>query len=130
MANLCWSNANYNITETYLWYFVILLIKNKVNSCLDVADYADIECTRYLDCESASHGERRSRVCRFSFLLEEVTVFSNVFQAFDCSIRKDEHLAVAFFQRGITFYKMKRQDTPIISKNDLKILYLLEKCNP
>ncbi|PWA24999.1 hypothetical protein CCH79_00016029 [Gambusia affinis] len=30
-------------------------------------------------------------------------------RAFDCSIRKDEHLAVAFFQRGITFYKQKRQ---------------------
>uniref|UniRef100_A0A7N6C1B5 SH3 domain-containing protein n=1 Tax=Anabas testudineus TaxID=64144 RepID=A0A7N6C1B5_ANATE len=29
-------------------------------------------------------------------------------KAFDCSIRKDEHLAVAFFQRGITFYKKKR----------------------
>uniref|UniRef100_A0A3Q1CUY4 SH3 domain-containing protein n=1 Tax=Amphiprion ocellaris TaxID=80972 RepID=A0A3Q1CUY4_AMPOC len=26
-------------------------------------------------------------------------------KAFDCSIRKDEHLAIAFFQRGITFYK-------------------------
>ncbi|KAJ0059876.1 hypothetical protein NL108_014569, partial [Boleophthalmus pectinirostris] len=30
--------------------------------------------------------------------------------AFDSSIRKDEHLAVAFFQRGITFYKKERQD--------------------
>ncbi|XP_054622418.1 neutrophil cytosol factor 2 isoform X2 [Dunckerocampus dactyliophorus] len=29
-------------------------------------------------------------------------------KAFDCSISKDEHLAVAFFQRGITFYKKKR----------------------
>ncbi|MEQ2177668.1 hypothetical protein GOODEAATRI_005946 [Goodea atripinnis] len=29
--------------------------------------------------------------------------------AFDCSIRKDEHLAVAFFQRGVTFYKKERQ---------------------
>lgn len=36
-----------------------------------------------------------------------------VSQAFDCSIRKDEHLAIAFFQRGITFYKKKRQDTPV-----------------
>ncbi|XP_062376969.1 neutrophil cytosol factor 2 [Sardina pilchardus] len=26
-------------------------------------------------------------------------------KAFDCSIGKDEHLAVAFFQRGITFFK-------------------------
>ncbi|KAJ0022626.1 hypothetical protein NQD34_014760 [Periophthalmus magnuspinnatus] len=31
-------------------------------------------------------------------------------KAFDGSIRKDEHLAVAFFQRGITFYKKERQD--------------------
>lgn len=29
-------------------------------------------------------------------------------KAFDGSIRKDEHLAVAFFQRGITFYKRER----------------------
>ncbi|XP_067107864.1 neutrophil cytosol factor 2 [Osmerus mordax] len=29
-------------------------------------------------------------------------------KAFDCSIRKDEHLAIAFFQRGITFYKNGR----------------------
>uniref|UniRef100_A0A3Q3NQS6 Neutrophil cytosolic factor 2 n=1 Tax=Labrus bergylta TaxID=56723 RepID=A0A3Q3NQS6_9LABR len=36
-------------------------------------------------------------------------------KAFDCSIRKDEHLAVAFFQRGITFYRKERQDpTPLI----------------
>uniref|UniRef100_A0A8C2ZRB7 Neutrophil cytosolic factor 2 n=1 Tax=Cyclopterus lumpus TaxID=8103 RepID=A0A8C2ZRB7_CYCLU len=28
-------------------------------------------------------------------------------KAFDCSIGKDEHLAVAFFQRGMTFYRMK-----------------------
>ncbi|XP_076577520.1 neutrophil cytosol factor 2 [Chaetodon auriga] len=31
-------------------------------------------------------------------------------KAFDCSIRKDEHLAVAFFQRGITFYKRERYE--------------------
>lgn len=31
-------------------------------------------------------------------------------KAFDCSIRKDEHLAVAFFQRGITFYKKNRYE--------------------
>uniref|UniRef100_A0A3P9NVF4 Neutrophil cytosolic factor 2 n=1 Tax=Poecilia reticulata TaxID=8081 RepID=A0A3P9NVF4_POERE len=31
-------------------------------------------------------------------------------KAFDSSIRKDEHLAVAFFQRGITFYKQKRYE--------------------
>ncbi|XP_038160180.1 neutrophil cytosol factor 2 [Cyprinodon tularosa] len=31
-------------------------------------------------------------------------------KAFDCSIRKDEHLAVAFFQRGITFFKKKRYE--------------------
>uniref|UniRef100_A0A8C6MLI7 Neutrophil cytosolic factor 2 n=1 Tax=Nothobranchius furzeri TaxID=105023 RepID=A0A8C6MLI7_NOTFU len=31
-------------------------------------------------------------------------------KAFDCSIRKDEHLAVAFFQRGMTFYKKKRYE--------------------
>eukprot|EP00064_Thunnus_orientalis_P008432 superscaffoldBa00001001_g8455 len=31
-------------------------------------------------------------------------------KAFDCSIRKDEHLAVAFFQRGITFYKKTRYE--------------------
>uniref|UniRef100_A0A669EIN8 Neutrophil cytosolic factor 2 n=1 Tax=Oreochromis niloticus TaxID=8128 RepID=A0A669EIN8_ORENI len=31
-------------------------------------------------------------------------------KAFDCSIRKDEHLAIAFFQRGITFYKKKRYE--------------------
>ncbi|XP_054893509.1 neutrophil cytosol factor 2 [Poeciliopsis prolifica] len=31
-------------------------------------------------------------------------------KAFDCSIRKDEHLAVAFFQRGITFYKQERYE--------------------
>ncbi|CAF98816.1 unnamed protein product, partial [Tetraodon nigroviridis] len=30
-------------------------------------------------------------------------------KAFDSSISKDEHLAVAFFQRAITFYKMSRQ---------------------
>ncbi|XP_037612715.1 neutrophil cytosol factor 2 [Sebastes umbrosus] len=31
-------------------------------------------------------------------------------KAFDCSIRKDEHLAVAFFQRGMTFYKKERYE--------------------
>ncbi|XP_032366674.1 neutrophil cytosol factor 2 [Etheostoma spectabile] len=31
-------------------------------------------------------------------------------KAFDCSIRKDEHLAVAFFQRGMTFYRKKRYE--------------------
>ncbi|XP_041824489.1 neutrophil cytosol factor 2 [Melanotaenia boesemani] len=31
-------------------------------------------------------------------------------KAFDCSIRKDEHLAVAFFQRGITFYRKKKYE--------------------
>ncbi|MEQ2220308.1 hypothetical protein ILYODFUR_004101 [Ilyodon furcidens] len=31
-------------------------------------------------------------------------------KAFDCSIRKDEHLAVAFFQRGVTFYKKERYE--------------------
>uniref|UniRef100_A0A8C2ZTJ9 Neutrophil cytosolic factor 2 n=1 Tax=Cyclopterus lumpus TaxID=8103 RepID=A0A8C2ZTJ9_CYCLU len=31
-------------------------------------------------------------------------------KAFDCSIGKDEHLAVAFFQRGMTFYRMKRYE--------------------
>uniref|UniRef100_A0A671TYF5 Neutrophil cytosolic factor 2 n=1 Tax=Sparus aurata TaxID=8175 RepID=A0A671TYF5_SPAAU len=31
-------------------------------------------------------------------------------KAFDCSIRKDEHLAVAFFQRGITFYRKQRYE--------------------
>lgn len=29
-------------------------------------------------------------------------------KAFDRSIGKDEHLAVAFFQRGVTFYKKER----------------------
>ncbi|XP_034998574.2 neutrophil cytosol factor 2 [Hippoglossus stenolepis] len=31
-------------------------------------------------------------------------------KAFDCTIRKDEHMAVAFFQRGITFYKKQRYE--------------------
>ncbi|CAJ1081866.1 neutrophil cytosol factor 2 [Xyrichtys novacula] len=31
-------------------------------------------------------------------------------KAFDCSIQKDEHLAAAFFQRGITFYKKERYE--------------------
>ncbi|XP_029313423.1 neutrophil cytosol factor 2 [Cottoperca gobio] len=31
-------------------------------------------------------------------------------KAFDCSIRKDEHLAVAFFQRGMTFYRKQRYE--------------------
>ncbi|XP_034562042.1 neutrophil cytosol factor 2 [Notolabrus celidotus] len=31
-------------------------------------------------------------------------------KAFDCSIRKDEHLAVAFFQRGIAFYRKERYE--------------------
>ncbi|KAF7660903.1 hypothetical protein LDENG_00272880 [Lucifuga dentata] len=31
-------------------------------------------------------------------------------KAFDCSIRKDEHLAIAFFQRGIIFYKKERYE--------------------
>ncbi|KAM3593650.1 uncharacterized protein V6R79_017944 [Siganus canaliculatus] len=31
-------------------------------------------------------------------------------KAFDCSIRKDEHLAIAFFQRGITFYRKSRYE--------------------
>uniref|UniRef100_A0A3P9H313 Neutrophil cytosolic factor 2 n=1 Tax=Oryzias latipes TaxID=8090 RepID=A0A3P9H313_ORYLA len=34
-------------------------------------------------------------------------------KAFDCSIGKDEHLAVAFFQRGITFYKKMRYEESI-----------------
>lgn len=94
--------------------FVILKKKNKKKvkkSCLNVADGANLECARRLHCESASHRERRSRLQHFSSPPEEMTVFSNATQAFDSSIRKDEHLAVAFFQRGLTFYKMKRQDT-------------------
>lgn len=47
-------------------------------------------------------------------VLEEVTVFNVISQAFDCSIRKDEHLAIAFFQRGIVSYKRKRQVTSVI----------------
>uniref|UniRef100_A0A3Q3LBK9 Neutrophil cytosolic factor 2 n=1 Tax=Mastacembelus armatus TaxID=205130 RepID=A0A3Q3LBK9_9TELE len=31
-------------------------------------------------------------------------------KAFDSSIRRDEHLAVAFFQRGLTFYRKKRYE--------------------
>uniref|UniRef100_A0A672H1R2 SH3 domain-containing protein n=1 Tax=Salarias fasciatus TaxID=181472 RepID=A0A672H1R2_SALFA len=31
-------------------------------------------------------------------------------KAFDCSIGKDEHLAIAFFQRGITFYRKNRYE--------------------
>ncbi|XP_074549964.1 neutrophil cytosol factor 2 [Halichoeres trimaculatus] len=31
-------------------------------------------------------------------------------KAFDCSIGKDEHLAVAFFQRGVTFYRKERYE--------------------
>nr|XP_040022871.1 neutrophil cytosol factor 2 [Gasterosteus aculeatus aculeatus] len=31
-------------------------------------------------------------------------------KAFDCSIGKDEHLAVAFFQRGMTFYRKQRYE--------------------
>uniref|UniRef100_A0A8C4NSR6 Neutrophil cytosolic factor 2 n=1 Tax=Dicentrarchus labrax TaxID=13489 RepID=A0A8C4NSR6_DICLA len=34
-------------------------------------------------------------------------------KAFDCSIRKDEHLAVGFFQRGITFYKKQRYEESV-----------------
>ncbi|XP_061661688.1 neutrophil cytosol factor 2 [Syngnathoides biaculeatus] len=34
-------------------------------------------------------------------------------KAFDSSICKDEHLAVAFFQRGITFYKMNRYEESV-----------------
>ncbi|XP_071780178.1 neutrophil cytosol factor 2 [Centroberyx gerrardi] len=34
-------------------------------------------------------------------------------KAFDCSIGKDEHLAVAFFQRGITFYKKQRYEESV-----------------
>ncbi|CDQ59365.1 unnamed protein product [Oncorhynchus mykiss] len=35
-------------------------------------------------------------------------------KAFDGSIGKDGHLAVAFFQRALTFYKKERQDKSII----------------
>uniref|UniRef100_A0A6Q2WVQ3 SH3 domain-containing protein n=1 Tax=Esox lucius TaxID=8010 RepID=A0A6Q2WVQ3_ESOLU len=35
-------------------------------------------------------------------------------KAFDGSIGKDQHLAVAFFQRGLTFYKKERQDKSVI----------------
>ncbi|KAG9274078.1 neutrophil cytosol factor 2 [Astyanax mexicanus] len=35
-------------------------------------------------------------------------------KAFDCSIRKDEHLAVAFFQRGITFYKKEKFEESLL----------------
>lgn len=41
-------------------------------------------------------------------------VFLNITQALDSCIGKDEHLAVAFFQRGLTFYKKERQDKSII----------------
>lgn len=51
-------------------------------------------------------------------------------QAFDSSICKDEHLAVAFFQRGLTFYKMQRSKIKIclissILKTNQIILNLL-----
>ncbi|XP_072544168.1 neutrophil cytosol factor 2 [Salminus brasiliensis] len=35
-------------------------------------------------------------------------------KAFDGSIRKDEHLAVAFFQRGITFYKKEKFEESLL----------------
>lgn len=58
-------------------------------------------------------------MANFSFFLEEVTSFSYSFsQAFDRSIGKDEHLAVAFFQRGISFYKKERQGTSHHSQFD------------
>lgn len=43
-----------------------------------------------------------------SFFIDQCLLLC--FQAFDSSICKDEHLAVAFFQRAVTFYKMTRQD--------------------
>lgn len=104
--------------------FVVLKKKNpqKVKkSCLNVSDEANLECATPPHCESASHRERRSRLQHFSSPLEEMTVFSDVFQAFDSSIRKDEHLAVAFFQRGLTFYKMQRQDRKPVY---IRMLYL------
>ncbi|XP_061569404.1 neutrophil cytosol factor 2 [Cololabis saira] len=38
-------------------------------------------------------------------------------KAFDCSIRKDEHLAISFFQRGITYYKRKRYEESLYDFN-------------
>lgn len=43
------------------------------------------------------------------FFERKLLCFLVVSQAFDCSIGKDEHLAVAFFQRGMTFYRKQRQ---------------------
>lgn len=64
---------------------------------MQVTEKAEVEFTVSLFC-------RRKSQCFIFF-----------FQAFDCSIRRDEHLAVAFFQRGITFYRKQRQETPLIS---------------
>uniref|UniRef100_A0A3B5L686 Neutrophil cytosolic factor 2 n=1 Tax=Xiphophorus couchianus TaxID=32473 RepID=A0A3B5L686_9TELE len=60
-------------------------------------------------------------------------------KAFDCSIRKDEHLAVAFFQRGITFYKQKSsadfqrafkalRNNQLIDYKALGLRYILYAC--
>lgn len=71
--------------------------------------------------KNASHRKRGSAVIVHNpcgsllFHWEEVTEFLlNITQAFDGSIGKDGHLAVAFFQRALTFYKKERQDKSII----------------
>lgn len=61
--------------------------------------------------ESASHGKKKKKFEKLttSFFIDQCLLLL-CFQAFDSSICKDEHLAVAFFQRAVTFYKMTRQD--------------------
>ncbi|KAM6980651.1 neutrophil cytosol factor 2 [Aplochiton taeniatus] len=76
----------------------------------DVADYyADqgnyAEALKhFLDIED-SNSKISFNIGSLHLLTEELDAAE---KALDCSIRKDEHLAVAFFQRGITFFKKER----------------------
>lgn len=95
-------------------YVCGITTEEKVKPRLDVDDKED--CYIFtMKVQVTEKGE--AELDYFPFCVQEVTVFHYVSQAFDSSIRKDEHLAVAFFQRAITFYKMTRQETPTTSTN-------------
>ncbi|XP_008299258.1 neutrophil cytosol factor 2 [Stegastes partitus] len=55
--------------------------------------------------------EKNSKICFDIGCLHLLNQdFDAAEKAFDCSIQKDEHLAIAFFQRGITFYRKQRYE--------------------
>uniref|UniRef100_A0A7N8WN14 Neutrophil cytosolic factor 2 n=1 Tax=Mastacembelus armatus TaxID=205130 RepID=A0A7N8WN14_9TELE len=99
-------------TMTLSSHFLILLIQIRRTSLWDEA----VTCADRQDFVEAlriflSIQEPNSKICFDIGCLHLLNQDLDAAEkAFDSSIRRDEHLAVAFFQRGLTFYRKKRYE--------------------